>query len=889
MRLRRLILIGIGVIVILPVAAILIIVARFNPNRYKPQIISAMEQATHRSVTIAGSLHMGVSLTPTISASAITIANPAGFADPTLLRLPRLQARLSLLPLLHGTVDIVSLRLIDPVVTLERNQAGIGDWVLAPPSPGGVRVATGTPDHASTGRSLKIGLQSVSITNATIILQHRPIPLGSTAPKAVAPEIFKISKFTGQASSLNAPLHLAMIAALNSQNLTLSGQIGPLARLLNSEPGGGARPWPVDLTLHAAGGQVSLQGSIAHPRQGHGLSLKINGMLPNLAALNTYWPGAHLPPAQNLSLVATVGLSQPGALPSIMDAQLAIGASDLTTWRPGLRLTSFTASMLSLDQPMTIGLAGTQSGQPVQLNGTIGPLGPFLSGLLAGSPPNAPALGTIRLQPTAQNHMPPPLKVDLHATIADATAAIKGAISQPRTLAGVDLALRVQTPDLAQFGALIGVGLPKLTHFAAAATLTDPNGQGLRHALALDQVAISADQAQIGGAATINFGAIPDIQALINAPRVNLTALRAAWPKSAQPASGTANTSTPAPSATRPASATLIPDAPLPFGLLHRANFNIELSIGHLTDGKADYQAIVLHALLNRGLLTIRPLDAQLPGGAVSAQLSVNANAAPPQLAFSAQAPAFRLQSLLTMLGVPGAGGSTGTAQLYATLSGSGETAHGIASRLNGAIGVSAVNGRLDGTALSQAVAPMLASVGLSNAITQPGPVALRCFAARLNARQGIAGLSALTLDSSRLALTGTGNLNFGSERLNLVFLPTARVGGNPIPLAVGLSGPFAHPHFGLAPPGAYRGAAVALAQQFGANQGGSILGNVTQALGLTRRPNPQGCRAALAQARMGHPGPAPAAATLGAHQAAPNTTPPLLQGPQNLLNSLLK
>jgi AsmA protein len=333
----------------------------------------------------------------------------------------------------------------------------------------------------------------------------------------------------------------------------------------------------------------------------------------------------------------------------------------------------------------------------------------------------------------------------------------------------------------------------------------------------------------------------------------------------------------------------LIPDTALPFGLLHRANFNIELSIGHLTDGKADYQAIVLHALLNQGQLTIRPLDAQLPGGAVSAQLSVNANAAPPQLAFSAQAPAFRLQSLLGLHGVPGAGGSTGTAQLYATLSGSGETTHGIASRLNGAIGVSAVNGSLDGTALSQAVAPMLASVGLSTAITQPGPVALRCFAARLNAHQGIAGLSAFTLDSSRLALTGTGNLNLGSEQLNLVFLPTVRVGGNPVPVAVGLSGALAHPHFGLAPPGAYRGAAVALAQQFGANQGASILGNVTQALGLTSRPNPQGCRAALAQARMGHPGPAPAAAIPGAHQAAPNTTPRLLQGPQNLLNSLLK
>jgi AsmA protein len=553
-----------------------------------------------------------------------------------------------------------------------------------------------------------------------------------------------------------------------------------------------------------------------------------------------------------------------------------------------LRLTSFTASMLSLDQPMTIGLAGTQSGQPVQLNGRVGPLGPVLSGMLAGSSPAALSAGSVRPQPPAQNRALLPLKVDLHATIANATAAIQGTISQPRTLAGIDLALRAQTPDLAQLGPLIGVRLPKLTHFAAAATLTDPTHRGLRHAIALDQVAISADQAQIGGAATIDFGTIPDIQALINAPRINLTALRAAWPKPTPPAASAAGTK--AVGTTPQARVTLIPDTALPFDLLRRANFNIELSVGHLTNGKADYQAIVLHALLNQGHLRIRPLDAQLPGGAVSAQLSVNANAAPPQMVFSAQAPAFRLQSLLNLLGAPGSGGSTGTAQLYATLSSSGETAHGIASRLNGAIGVSAVNGSVDGTALSQAVAPMLASVGLSNAITQPGPVALRCFAARLNAHQGVAGLSAFTLDSSRLTLTGTGNLNLGSEQLHLVFLPTVRVGANPVPVAVGLSGPFAHPHLGLAPPGAYRGSALALAQRFGANQGGSILGNVTRALGMTSRPNPGGCREALAQARMGHQGMAPATIRSGSNQAAPqNNTQRLLQAPQNLLNSLFK
>ena len=882
MRLRRLFLIVIGLVIIVPIAVILIMVARFNPNRYKPQIIAAIEGATHRQVSITGPLRMGIAFTPTITASGITVANPAGFPTTTLLSLPRLQAQVWLLPLLSGSVDIIALRLIDPVITLERNQTGIGNWVVAPNRGSSGLSSALAHRQSSAPRHRHIALQSVSVINATIVIDPTPALIGGK-PSNSAPDIIKISRFTGHAANLDSRLHLAMTANINGHVLALAGKIGPVGRLLNGQAGSAATAWPVDLTLHGAGGDLSLHGSIAHPTTARGIALTLNGQVANLAALNAYGFGAALPALQNLKLAADISLSQPGAMPDITHAAISAGASDLSAIRPGLRLTALTATMPALDQAVALNVSGTQSGQKIAVNGTIGPLGPLLAGKFSPSPlvPTKPA------KPT-----PTPLQINLTGSAAAATASLQGTINHPQTLSGVDVQIHAQTPDLSQTGALFGANLPKLTHLAVAGLLTDPHGQGLRHALALDQVAITADQAQLAGAATVNFGKIPDIQAVINAPRLDLTTLRAAFaapPNITNPAPGPAPGAAPAPS--HSGSTGLIPNTALPFNLLHQADFNIELSINHVQDGKTDYRAVVAHALLNQGVLVIRPMDAQTQGGAVSAQMSVNSNATPPHLTFSGQAPAFRLQSLLRLFGVQGAHNTTGTAQIYVDLAGSGETAHGIASRLNGAVGISAVNGVIGGAALGQAIKPVLAGVGMpSGAISQPGPVALRCFAARLNARQGIVGLSAFTLDSSRLALTGTGNLSLRAERLNLVFLPTLRVGASSLPVAVGVTGPFAHPRAGLASPGAYRGAASALVQRFGAPQTRSILGDVTNALGMTKNANPQSCRVALLQARMGHPGlpPGPGFASAQPGQTQ-RQSKPILQGPQNLLNSLFK
>lgn len=414
----------------------------------------------------------------------------------------------------------------------------------------------------------------------------------------------------------------------------------------------------------------------------------------------------------------------------------------------------------------------------------------------------------------------------------------------------------------------------------------------MQHAIGLNSLAVSADQAQFGGAFRLMFGATPDLQAVINAPRVDLTTLLKAMPKpQAAPAGANTvsrTTTTPAaPSAGNAVSAgrSVIPGTPLPFNLLRRGNGNVELTIDQMMYDGATYNAITAHGLLHDGVLTVRPISAELPGGSVSGTLSVDATANPPRVHVTESAPAFRLAPLLTMLGLPNAAGAT--VQLYGDLTGEGNTPRGIAATLNGSLGLASVNGEIDGTLLDKLFGSALGAAGLpASLVGQQGPVNLRCFAGRLDAKNGLASVRALTLDSSRLDLTGTGTIDLGSERLNLILRPQVRIGGGSAPIPVSVRGTFADPHTAIARRGAYDATVSALAQQLGKHNSGTVLGRFARQLGIVpKQPGPQTCTGALELARMGHPGPAPSGtSTAGSPAPQPGTR---ASGPQNLLQSL--
>ena len=128
----------------------------------------------------------------------------------------------------------------------------------------------------------------------------------------------------------------------------------------------------------------------------------------------------------------------------------------------------------------------------------------------------------------------------------------------------------------------------------------------------------------------------------------------------------------------------------------------------------------------------------------------IDANPPKPPVALEPRAPGLSLRALALMLGLPS--DAAGSLEVDANLNGAGDSLHVIAVGLNGTLGLAMVNGEIDNSSLNRLLGPILTSASLPLSLINPGQSirgssALRCFAARLDAHEGLATFRALYLD----------------------------------------------------------------------------------------------------------------------------------------------
>lgn len=93
-----------------------------------PQLQSIVASKTGRQLTVAGHARYAFRPDLVIRLEEVSLANPPGFTGPALFSAKAIDARVKLLPLLRGRVEIVSLDLDAPQARLERNAAGAVNW-----------------------------------------------------------------------------------------------------------------------------------------------------------------------------------------------------------------------------------------------------------------------------------------------------------------------------------------------------------------------------------------------------------------------------------------------------------------------------------------------------------------------------------------------------------------------------------------------------------------------------------------------------------------------------------------------------------------------------------------------------------------------------------------
>lgn len=259
---KRILLVGVGALVVLVVAAALIVPSLLDAEKHRPAIERAIASATGRTVKL-GAMKLRLLPLPQLDADGITIGEDPEFGTGPFLDAKRLEVRVRFWPLLRKQVSIVSVTVDRPDVRLRRDRegrwsvlrlgapaAGAPPGTVPPSPPSGGEGAQGTPP-ASAGAGLSVSADQIRIAKGRLTIVDEAFTKGKTLTVEARDLECTITDL-----SATSPVGLSLsFDAVGFGPVKLEGTVGPLSRA-----DGGT--FPVDLKLGVAGSGASLRGKL---------------------------------------------------------------------------------------------------------------------------------------------------------------------------------------------------------------------------------------------------------------------------------------------------------------------------------------------------------------------------------------------------------------------------------------------------------------------------------------------------------------------------------------------------------------------------------------------------------------------------------------------------
>lgn len=264
----RKILIGLGVIVVLLIAAVVALPFFIPVDWVKEQAQTQVSEATGRQLSIDGNVSLSIFPNVQIEANNVHFANEAGSDVPDMVSLSKLALNVQLMPLLSGELVVDEFVLVDPVIYLESRNDGTGNWQFTPPP--AAQDGSGTDTAAEQGGSgglANLTLGDVRIENGTVTFVDR-----TSGESTVLSDIDLTLSLPNLASAFNAEGSLTYKA----KTLSLTSTLASPKALMD----GGSS----DASLKIEGDpiNVSFDGNVA---QAGAVSGDVQLSLPSLSAL----------------------------------------------------------------------------------------------------------------------------------------------------------------------------------------------------------------------------------------------------------------------------------------------------------------------------------------------------------------------------------------------------------------------------------------------------------------------------------------------------------------------------------------------------------------------------------------------------------------------------
>jgi len=127
-RFLKILLIVVGALVALVIAAVLVLTLVIDPNSYKGRIAQEVEKATGREFAILGDMNLSFFPWLGVGIEGMQLANAQGFGAEPMIAVQSAQVRMQLLPLLRREVVLDRIVMVEPVIRLAKDEQGRTNW-----------------------------------------------------------------------------------------------------------------------------------------------------------------------------------------------------------------------------------------------------------------------------------------------------------------------------------------------------------------------------------------------------------------------------------------------------------------------------------------------------------------------------------------------------------------------------------------------------------------------------------------------------------------------------------------------------------------------------------------------------------------------------------------
>jgi hypothetical protein len=407
-----------------------------------------------------------------------------------------------------------------------------------------------------------------------------------------------------------------------------------------------------------------------------------------------------------------------------------------------VKLASLIAGTAGIDSPVEVGLKGAYNGEPFELKGTLGPLSAFVN------PDKAWPL-------------------DLKAKAIGATITVDGTIKNPIAQRGMEISFTARARDLSNLEKLTGRPLPIKGPIEVSGRAVDP----VPGTYKVSDLKIALGESDIGGSAEVSLaGKRPRLKAITKSERLDLRQVLAK--DTGRAAEG--------PPAKRDR---VFPDDPLPLDVLNQVDAAVKLRAGQVLLPQMALNDLSVDMALNDGLLTVKPLKAEIGGGTLDGRFDLKSRGRAALLSAAVKINQLDLGSMLKELKITDV--LEGKVDVSIDLKGRGGSVAELMAGLNGETSVVMGKGRIDNKYISLVGTDLSASVfRLINPSSQVEDLTdINCFVGRVDINDGFAKTTALVLDTSTMSVVGDGTINLKTEGLNLSLKPVPKGGVDTIGL----------------------------------------------------------------------------------------------------------